>query len=410
MEADEWLVSCRCESAKAVTTLLSCLRHVATGATTGESTKATDLTQTRRKSSSSSSAIQPVTVFCSPTSLTFHVHGKGKQTQASVDMQASLFSQYHVAQPEETGEETPQDWQAGGEFCVNLSTVLECLHVLGAQSLERTKLCFSYNITKDIFKIELLEESGILSTAAIPGMIPPEDDIGNSLALAFRSSPITARIIIKSETLKEVVQELELVSGATTGTVFLGSGGLEMAAVGHLGECLGVDSGQRLARSFFGSRSDESTECVRAHLSTTHAVGKYAGLDIAQETCITINNNGMMAIQHQVIDAQVSENPSFVDFIMCCLEDEDDGQDTEPRSPSMATAQDSPSQCSRTQTQHRSSPGSTVYTQTNRSQATRSHALANSGYPSSRHDDTDTEDKDDQICSRLRQHLFLVHW
>jgi hypothetical protein len=52
------------------------------------------------------------------------------------------------------------------------------------------------------------------------------------------------------------------------------------------------------------------------------------GLDIAKETCITINTAGMMAIQHQVVDPLVGErNPSFVDFILCCMEDDDDDED-----------------------------------------------------------------------------------
>lgn len=243
-QQDEFLVSCRCESARAVSTLLSCLSHVASSDSSAKSS-GRDMSQSRRRATSSSAAaIQPVTVFCSPANLTFHVHGKAKQTQASVDMQPGLFSFFKVAPaPDQEGQnenEQENAWQAGGEFCVNLTTVLDCLHMLGKQSnsLEKTTLCFTYNLSKEIFKIELLEESGVMSTAAIPGMLPPEDDLGNSLALAFRSSPMVARIIFKADTLREVVPELELVVGATFGTVILGPEGLQMAAIGHLGECL----------------------------------------------------------------------------------------------------------------------------------------------------------------------------
>jgi hypothetical protein len=116
---------------------------------------------------------------------------KIKQTQASVSNRDCFQFESHSLQEGQDQEE----WQAGGEFCVNLTTVLDCLHILGTQGLDKTTLCFTYNLTKEIFKIELLEESGVLSTAAIPGMLPPEDDLGNSLALAFRSSPIAARIL-----------------------------------------------------------------------------------------------------------------------------------------------------------------------------------------------------------------------
>ena len=195
-EDNQWLFSCRCESAKPVSMLLTCLKGT--------------------------SSLQPVTVFVTPSSITFHVYGTARQSQASVDLQAGLFSHYQVnlhstananraAHPTTVTDATEKDptpheeiphdeWQVGGEFCVNLSTVLECLFVLGTHALEKTKLSMSYNIHTEIFKLELLEEGGVLSTAAIPGMVPPshaQDDGDSSLALAFRSTPIVARIILK---------------------------------------------------------------------------------------------------------------------------------------------------------------------------------------------------------------------
>ena len=230
---DEWLFSCRCESAKSVSTLLTCLKG--------------------------SSAMQPVTVFVSPSSITFHVFGTARQSQASVDLQAGLFSHYQVHTPTTTAnttvpttantfvpthtagicttrdddepvhEPTPpqhstatqpwQDWHAGGEFSVNLTTVLDCLHVLGTQSLDKTKLSLSYNLHTEVFKLELLEEGGVLATAAIPGMLPPTT--GDSLALAFRSAPVTARMIVTSDCLRDAMQELDLVHGAATCIVAL---------------------------------------------------------------------------------------------------------------------------------------------------------------------------------------------
>ena len=309
---DEWLFSCRCESAKAVSTLLSCLRHESAGVTITSSSREESATGRRK-----SPVIQPVTVFCSPSSLTFHVYGTARQSQASVDIPATFFSEYHVATPHET-ETTTDEWQAGGAFCVNLTTVLDCLHVLGTLHLERTKLCLSYHQTDEIFKMELLEE-GILSTAAIPGMLYPEDN-GKSLALAFRSTLIMARIIVKSDYLRDAIQELELVHGATNCTIQLGPQGLQLAATGHIGECL-------------VSLPKDGTSIVLLD-ATIMQERKYLlhslqsgmrGLDIANETCISINDNGMIAIQHQVLDTVTQGPPSFVDFIMSCLEDEDEG-------------------------------------------------------------------------------------
>jgi hypothetical protein len=46
------------------------------------------------------------------------------------------------------------------------------------------------------------------------------------------------------------------------------------------------------------------------------------GLEIARETCISMNANGMIAIQHQILDKIGNGDPSYVDFIMGCLQEE----------------------------------------------------------------------------------------
>ena len=340
---DYYLVSCRCESARAVSTLLSCLKHA------------------RRSTTASSSSLQPVTVYCSRRSLSFHVHNQQGPTptvQASVDLSASMFSEYDVCRSSSTvdRDEDDQDaWRAGGEFCVNLTTVLECLHVLGNSSNNNndpTKLFFSYNLTKDIFKLELLDErTGTLCTAAIPGMLPPNDGddndddddpnnnttTSNSLALAFRSAPIAARIIVRSEVLRTVlVSELEAVQGASQVSVSLTAAtGWSVSAVGNWGAGL-----VRLpARGAHVVAVEFPTPANVNNKNNPAPEWKYPmhsflesmrGLEIATETCITINTAGMMAIQHQVLPDPILLNataaaPSFIDFILCCcFEDEDD--------------------------------------------------------------------------------------
>jgi hypothetical protein len=75
-EDDGVLFSCRCESAKSVTTLLSCLKQVAGEKRGAEGGRA-----------AGSNKVQHATVFCGPTAITFHVHGRSRQSQSSVDMQ-----------------------------------------------------------------------------------------------------------------------------------------------------------------------------------------------------------------------------------------------------------------------------------------------------------------------------------
>ena len=295
---EEYLFSCRCDSAKAVASLLSCL------------------TISEKKNS-----LQPVTVFCTPTALTFHVFGTtAKQSQASVDMSKSLFCDYQVQE---------------GEFCVNLTSVLECLSIL-AHHLERTKLCWAYCPSSQTFDMELLEEGGVLSTAAIPGLLPPTAP-SKSLALAFSQSPIVSRILLKSEWLKQAWTELEHVPGATTCTVAVSNKALQLATVGHAGECVvslpatPANQGTTLL-SLECSSTNTTTTTPRSYPWSSFRLGM-RGLDIAEETCLTINEAGMMAIQHQVIDNVNDGEANFVDFLMACLENDEEEQEEQPNVP-----------------------------------------------------------------------------
>lgn len=413
-EEDEWLVSCRCESAKAVSTLLSCLRHAATDAASSEREQASSSTYSRSNRSKIAS-IQPVTVFCSPNTLTFHAHGNmsSKHLQASVDMPAGLFSQFRVAQPE--GKDDVQDWQAGGEFCINLSTVHECLHVLGTQNntLDKTSLCFSYNVTKELFKLELLQQdSGVLMTAAIPGMVTPEHEAnGGSLAHAFRSSPNAARIIVKSEILREFVQELETASGATNATVVLGNkGGLEMAACGSWGEVL-ISIPAKGSHVVSWEPPTTANPPIRAY-SLKSLLGSMRGLEVAEETCITVNNNGMMAIQHQVINREVGDgSPCFIDFILCCLENMDDDDEAQPQpqdddedaSRFPTTTQSVASKYTNASQSYNRPSGSTVASHMSRaSSSRRSLATSTEQHPS----DSETDDAESHMLSSSAAPLF----
>ena len=115
-EEDEWLIVCRCEKAKSVYTLLSCLRNIGTlSGGSNDTNNSSSMTQSSsRRQQNASSTMQPVTVFCYPNSLSFHVLGKSKQIQASVNLQASLFSEYNLAQ-QDSNEKKTEDWHSEGE-------------------------------------------------------------------------------------------------------------------------------------------------------------------------------------------------------------------------------------------------------------------------------------------------------
>jgi hypothetical protein len=308
-EEEEYLFSCRCDSAKAVSSLLSCLVV----------------------STDSKKAIQPVTVFCSPTALTFHVYASsGKQSQISVDLSKSLFCDYQVTV---------------GEFSVNLTSVLECLHVLGANHhhLEKTKLSWAYSPISQTFEMELLEEGGVLSTATIPGLQPPPSTTttstsnSSSLALAFTQSPVLFRILLKSEWLKQAWNELEHVVGATTCTVHVSSHALQLATVGqNAAECivsLPASNAQGLFLSLETCNNNDN-KSIFSYPWSAFSLGMKA-LDIAEETCLTINRDGMMAIQHQILSLgnqdqeEEEEHANFCDFLMASLTNTNEEEEEE---------------------------------------------------------------------------------
>lgn len=382
------LFSCRCESARPVFTLLSCLRNVSLSTNAGAGPTLSSLHEATSSilnpipSSSGPSAggsnrrkIQYATVFVSDTSITFQVHGLGKQSRATVDMQAGLFSEYYVAEQQvliedddqaenddENDEKSTQRMEIikGGEFGINLFTLLECLSVLGPNSLDRTTLCLSYDSQEAIFKIELLEQnyggglssssaaalsgngggSGVvISNCAIPGMaVADNDDDENgdgylTLDHAFRSHPVLARARIKSDFLKDAITELTDVSGSTAASIGISKLGLEFTAFGHSTECHVVvpyiGNHPEIFVSLEGVVGGGGGEnVIHERNYPLHSIlSAMRGLEIASETCITINGNGMVAIQHQVLDQVGNGDPNYVDFIMCCLEGDYDEHD-----------------------------------------------------------------------------------
>mmetsp|Transcript_24792 Transcript_24792/g.50800 ORF Transcript_24792/g.50800 Transcript_24792/m.50800 type:complete len:1003 (-) Transcript_24792:2182-5190(-) len=443
------LFSCQCDSARTIATLLSCLRRVVTSNTSGPSgtagtnhrggrTSLNASTAAGTMGETSSNKVQHATVYAGPSGLTFHVqHGLAKQSQCSVDMPKGLFRDYFVGEEEvwlEDSEDEGEDDNdeeidgvggtngkkikrnatkeiiQGGEFAINLTTVLECFSILSRNnksmqsvsiqksggsggissnpssgeyaSLDRVPLCMSYDRGTALFHLEFLEGGnllgtgpnvdasttggGVLVTCEVPGVAvsddvddgPDDDDVehydhssvpnqssNTGLASAFRSSPLLARAILYSEALQAAIAELYDVPGASIVQVAFSKEGMELGTVGsrsevwvsvpyhcnqqgmYVGmECYNIESVARYSDGYVSNPSKH----VRKYPLGTFLSGM-RGLDIGCETCISVNSRGMMAIQHQVTREGYYEGsdgaevrPSFVDFIMTCIEEVDE--------------------------------------------------------------------------------------
>eukprot|EP01082_Thalassiosira_pseudonana_P007205 g6806.t1 g6806 contig23:1249718-1252378(-) len=435
--SQQLLFSCQCDSARTIATLLSCLRRVLTPGNNSSISSSCNNNYNRSQTQASSSAagggvpsltqntnkIQHATVYAGPNGLTFHVqHGLAKQAQCSVDMPKGLFREYFVGEEEvwleddsdlEDGDaegggnggssgaargKTKETIQ-GGEFGINLTTVLECFSILSRNkpassmgnsgkggsgnngggtnynsgeyaSLDKVPLCMSYDRGTALFHLEFLDEGnlggvggGCLVTCEIPGVAVADDvddgpdstvdgnsgSINNSgLASAFRSSPLLARAILYSDALQAAVAELYDVPGASVVQVALSKAGMELGTVGPRSEVwvnVPYHRHQGGAGIYVGMECYQPTSSI---IDEPSAVRRYPlgaflsgmrGLEIGCETCISVNSRGMMAIQHQVTrdryhDAAANDGsggvrPSFVDFIMTCIENEDEEEEDE---------------------------------------------------------------------------------
>ena len=354
--SDGLLFSCRCESTRPISTLLSCLRQTSH---TQPVHSGVNTTLTSTQSANKKQRVQFATVICSEKALTFQVYGVGKQSRARVDLNQGLFSEFFVGEQEvpmlEGEKEGEVETISGGEFGINLTTVLECLTVLGQASLDRTTLCLSYDSHSAIFKIELLEQtvgnsggqaSVIISNCAIPGMSvtdesdEDEDEDGISgLDHAFRSAPLVARARLSSHSLRDAWSELTNIGGANSVTIGLSKMGLELGSFGHSTEChVLLPYHGNVPEVFFSLEGLGEEEALYARSYPLHSMmAAMRGLEIASETCLSMNANGMIAIQHLVYEKSIGNGePNYVDFIMGCLQEEekeetDNSQDCDVR-------------------------------------------------------------------------------
>ena len=456
-EKSQLLFSCQCDSARTIATLLSCLKRVITSSHSSSlystsswpngGTSNSGAAAAAVANSSATNKVQHATVYAGPNGLTFHVqHGLARQSQCSVDMPKGLFREYFVGEEEVWMEDSDDEEEGddgslrerqrgggnkskeiiqGGEFGINLTTVLECFSILSRnnksmQSMASAKsaggggggskqnysgeyasldipLCMSYDRGTALFHLEFLEGGnlppgpgsgdaaamggGVLVTCEVPGVAVSDDvddgpDAHNfdnndhssgyhnnsnstGLASAFRSSPLLARAILYSDALQAAVAELYDVPGASIVQASFSKQGLELGTVGPRSEVwVSLPYHQNQGGMYVGMECYKPTALEGNVLheeprpSPVHVrrypLGAFLsgmrGLDIGCETCISVNTRGMMAIQHQVTMEGCYDNsfgrgarddglgrrsngssnlrPSFVDFIMTCIEEE----------------------------------------------------------------------------------------
>ena len=134
-----------------------------------------------------------------PDMMVFNVTKKSKLSAARANLSSSIFDEYKFQSSDESSI----------FLSVYLNTVVDCLNLFGSVS-ENTTLSMSYDSVDTDFKLSL-EESGVLTTCDISTLEVSEEYDGGfqgGLFSAFKSSQEEAQIVIKSEVLREGIQEL----------------------------------------------------------------------------------------------------------------------------------------------------------------------------------------------------------
>jgi hypothetical protein len=213
--------------------------------------------------------------------------------------------------------------------------------------------------------------SSIMATAALPGLETPESQEAAELSTAFQESPIQGRWLSSSHILKEAKNELELVPGATvvqvqfledrapsetTTTATMVPNKKKTIEVGRPQPCLrlvtkgyasqvvveipgSIEFSQSNNENDNDVDDDDNSNSERAwdypsqptlrrrprKLTHTYPLAHWRQalqpLDMAMETCISVNREGIMAIQHSI---QVEKGHNATS------KSSDHGQDTTP--------------------------------------------------------------------------------
>ncbi len=260
----DWLLDCECETPKVLLSLFQSL----------------------------SDSKQHTTFFCSPSAgLTIHTH-PNPQFQCTLELPLGLFSKFHAKEC---------------DFCVSYKTLLECLGVLTIE--HPLKLSLQYHAPTEVLKLEATLKHGV-SSAAISGMVPPESSA--ELSAAFGASPVVARLLCNSKNLQDWA-ELELVQGVASIRLVFQPHTFTCFVVGHSSQCqvvlpLPVETQDKFQYSYPFQGWKRAMK----------------PLDVAKETCLSINANGVLAVQHQMVHDDIA---AFCDCLLLPLVEEEEADE-----------------------------------------------------------------------------------
>ena len=249
-------------------------------------------------------------------SMSFTAMDNSKSCQGTATLHERLFDEWEMA-----------DDVDRVAFRINLAVLLDCLGCLGMQNLAHTLLRLEYD--EDTFKLVLMEGT-VVNECKIRTIVEEDEDGGLlDFAGAFRAVGVKNRAILPSEHLRDAFSELSELPGATTVSVLMSPQRpfFRLSAQGQNGSCeIEFPHGHE---SFTQLMCEVPLE-FEYRLSLLQHAGR--ALATADKTFLRMNQDGMLSIQHMMVQS-AEGGKTYVDFFVLAditdndeEEEDDEGQ------------------------------------------------------------------------------------
>lgn len=227
--------------------------------------------------------------------LVFTVHSRAKSLQVKTSVPSELFDEYEIQHLSLDNTKI--------EFRVGLMTILDCICSYGNASLSSTSLQLSYTVHNALLEL-VVEEQGIITECVLQTLV--EEDQSQEIGvfeMAFEQHPVVAKLLIKTEALRDAFVELSELPQAATIILSVQSSSctseetwcFRMAAKGEATSCeIDFAASSPAVVEVWTSETIE----VSYHLATLQSALK--AVHFASESYMRINAEGMLSVQHMM--------------------------------------------------------------------------------------------------------------
>ena len=281
------------------------------------------------------SSLGQMTIWPNDNGLQIH-QAPNLQSQASLDLPKEFFSLYQITSTStSTAPTEPDDSNC---CCISWKPFRNALQL--ALSQNPSKLALTYNLRDEVLHIEtecLFSSGSVLCTALLGGLVPPDDSDTPQLSQAFLSQQIAARVLVPSSLFVDI-HELNSVSPIAIQLTWKppkkrknnnssnsnNTSILQATAVGACSECT-----IQWQVPMDWPVTDQKQLRFRYPFLAWNQAMKPSFDNQAHETCISVNQQGILAIQHQLL---CHDNiAAFCDGLLLPLIEEDDDEEEEEK-------------------------------------------------------------------------------